>query len=280
MELINVEQYAAGRRRSVLIVESADRNRRFLTTLLKEFEYEPYAVSTAKDGLEAALLINPALIVISGQIDAECNAVGFIKEFKAANPECTASLVVLIAKADPAFEGECLRAGALTCLCAPVTFENFYRVIQMAIEAVPRMTIRISTNLPAAINGSRKDELVREISEGGAYVQASTLLPLDTKLSIRIKLPDSVISCDAVVIYVKRSDGNANGRSGMGLHFERISDEDQRRIRLFIRSEMSKDIMVMPSKNKWDHLSRPVLLGTCVQRHGLLSPFLRTSLFL
>lgn len=242
MELKNIEKYNADRRRFVLIVDSSDRRRRFLSTLLKHFDYNAYAVSTAEEAVEVATVIGPVLIVTAGQIDADYNAVQFIRLFRSANPECTSPFIVLIAKSDPAFERECLSAGALTCLHAPITFENFYRVIQIAIEPIPRMTIRITTNLPAAINGKRKDEYVQEISENGAYLLTSTPYPLGTRLPVRFKLSDCMVSVDAVVIYSKRSVEDRSGRTGMGLQFERISEEDQKRIRLFIRSEMTKGI--------------------------------------
>jgi CheY-like chemotaxis protein len=246
MELKNIEQHNAGRRRFVLIVDSSDRSSRLLNTLLKQFDYHVYAVGTAEEAVEVATVIEPVLIVTAGQINADSTAVQLIRSFRAANPECTAPFIVLIAKSDPAFERDCLSAGALTCLHAPVTFENFYRVIQIAIERIPRMTIRISTNLPATINGARKDECVQEISENGAYVLTGTLHPLGTRLPVKIELSDCVVSADAVVIYAKRSDEDTKGGTGMGLQFEQISEEDQKRIRLFIRREMTKGINSIP----------------------------------
>ena len=241
MALNNIETCTAARGRFVLVVDSNERNQRFVTALLNRFAYEPHAVGTADEALELATVINPVLIV-AGQLDDEHDAPGLIQSFRSANPTCTAPFIVLIAKPDPAFEMNCLRAGALSCLRAPVTFENFYRVIQVAIEPIPRMTIRISTDLPAAINGARKDECVQDISEDGSYILASALHPRDTKLSVRIKLSDCVVSAEAVVIYAKQPDKDRNSRSGMGLRFLRISEEDQKRIRLFIRSEISKGI--------------------------------------
>jgi CheY-like chemotaxis protein len=243
MELVNIEKYTAVRRRFVLVVDGSDRSRHFLSTLLKHFDYEPYAVGTKEEAVEVATVIGPVLIVAAGQIDDDCSAVQLIRSFRSANPECTAPFIVLTAGSEPAFERECLGAGALTCLHAPVTFENFYRVIQIAIEPIPRMTIRISTDLPAAVNGKRKDESVRELSEGGAYLLTGSLHPRGTRLPVKIKLPTGVVSVDAAVIYAKKSDEDTKGRTGMGLQFERISEEDQKHIRLFIRSEMSKGIM-------------------------------------
>lgn len=246
MELKNIEEYTAGRSRFVLIVDSSDRSRRTLSTLLKQFDYEAYAVGTAREAVEIAGVIRPVLIVTAGQIDADYDAVRLIRLFKSADPEGITPVIVLMAKSDPAFERDCLNAGALICLHAPVTFENFYRVIQVAIEPIPRMTIRISTNLPATINGKRTDECVQEISENGAYLLTSSLHPRGTQLPVTIELSDGVVSADAVVIYTKRADENTKERTGLGLQFVRITEEDQKRIRLFIRREMAKGINPTP----------------------------------
>jgi CheY-like chemotaxis protein len=237
MPLKNIEDHNAARRRFILVADSNARNLQHLTTLLKRLEYDVYAVRTAEEVLDLAAVVRPVLIVTARQLNAGHTALELIRAVKSANPACTAPVIVHIAKPDAAFERECLSAGALVCLHAPVTVENFYRVIQVAIEPIPRMTIRISADLPATINGARTDECVRALSEKGAYIQTSRLYPLNTRITVRIKLSGSMVSADAVVIY-----SNRTGHSGMGLQFTQISPQDQQRIRMFIRSELFKGV--------------------------------------
>lgn len=246
MALKNIETCAAERRRFVLVVDGSERGLKLITSLLKRFEYEVCPVGTVKDALEIGGTVSPVLIVAARKLDGENDALGFLRAFKEANPFCTSPFIVLLAKPDPEFERDCLTAGAAVCLRAPVTIENFYRIIQVAIEPVPRMNIRISADLPAAIEGARKDETVRAISENGAFVATTTLRPLKTRMPIKIKLPDSIVSADAEVIYSKAAGDDRKGQSGLGLQFVKISDEDQKRIRMFIRSEMSRGIAPLP----------------------------------
>jgi len=202
------------------------------------------AVKSAAESMDIVSVVCPALIVIGHKPEAGNDAVEAMASIKLANPDCKAPIIVVASRPEPAFERECLASGAVTCLHAPVTFENFYRVIQVAIEPIPRMTIRISTNLPAAVNGKRTDESIQDLSENGAYILTGDLQPLNTRIPVRIKLADCVVSADARVIYAKKSLSDT-ARSGMGLFFERISEEDQKRIRLFIRSEISKDLQLL-----------------------------------
>lgn len=239
MALQNIEKFNSDRRRFVLIVDSSDRNQRFVSSLLNRFDYKPYAVKTVREAREIAGVISPVLILSARQLDDGNDAIALIRSFPADNQDCKTPIIVLMTGPDPAFERDCLNAGAVTCLHAPIALENFYRVIQVAIEPVPRMTIRISTNLPASINGARNDECVQDISENGAYILTSRPYPLNTKLPVRIRLADCMVTAEAVVIYARESN-NGRVRAGMGLQFVRISEEDQQRIRLFIRSEMAK----------------------------------------
>jgi CheY-like chemotaxis protein len=245
--LKNIETYTANRRRFVLVVDSNERNQRFLYTLLNRFAYEAYAVKTVREAVEIALVIRPVLIITASKLDGDNDALTLITSFTSANPENTAPFIVLTAKPDPAFERDCLNAGAIVCLRAPVTFENFYRVIQVAIEPIPRMTIRISTNLPAILNDARSDECVQDISENGAYILTSTPYSLNTKLRVRIALPAGEVSADARVLYSKRTGDARNDQAGIGLYFVRISEEDQQRIRLFIRNEMIRGATALRS---------------------------------
>lgn len=240
MALKNIEECTADRSRFVLVVDGSDRNRQFLSTLLTRFEYSVLAVKTVQETLEILGTFSPVLIIAARMLDGGNDAVGLMRSIRSADPKFTTPVIVLNARPDPEFERACLEAGALTYLRAPVTIENFYRVIQVAIEPMPRMSLRVNTNLPVMISGTRKDERAQCISENGAYILTSSPYPRNTKLPVRIKLSECLISADAVVLYVKKSDGN--GQSGMGLLFERISPEDQQRIRLFIREEMTKTV--------------------------------------
>jgi len=247
MALNNIEKLNSDRRRFVLIVDGSERNQRFLSSLLNRFDYKPYAVKSLRDARAIATVISPLLILTARNLDDGNDAIALIRSFRSDAVDGNAPIIVLTTRPDPAFERDCLNAGAVTCLRAPIALENFYRVIQVAIEPVPRMTIRISTNLPVSINGARSDECVQDISENGAYVLTSRPYPLNTKLPVRIRLSDCMVTADAVVIYVRQS-GNGSNKSGMGLQFARISDEDQQRIRVFIRNEMAQGIQPLGAR--------------------------------
>lgn len=243
MALKDIKACNAARRRYILVVDPNARNQKLLTTLLKRFEYEVCMARTAAEALEVATVVSPILIVMARQLDGQHTALELIKAYKKVAPPSPAVFIVLTTRPDPAFEKACLSAGALVCLRSPVSLENFYRVIQVAVEPVPRMNIRISANLPAAISGAPVDDRVQAISENGAYILTRALYPLKTRVPVQIKLPDGIVTAEGMVLYANAAGYGPGGRSGLGLQFVRISPQDQQRIRRFIRTEMTRGVV-------------------------------------
>jgi hypothetical protein len=69
---------------------------------------------------------------------------------------------------------------------------------------------------------------------------------LKTTIPLKFKVAGKMISAVGQVIYAHRQGNQTNFRPGMGLQFVRISDQDQERIRLFIREEVRKGISASP----------------------------------
>ncbi len=244
MALFNIDTHTASRRRFVLVVDSRPANLLYASTLLQRFEYNVCPARTAGEALEAASIITPILIVTAQNLDdmPGCELIGKLKQ---AGSTRAVSIIVLTRKTDPENERACLAAGAVICLPAHTPVEDLYRVIQMAVEPVPRMNLRINTQLPVTINSNAlngdKGGCARALSENGVYVRTSKPYPLKTILPVQIHLVDTTLSVEAEVIYT-RKPGNAQNQLDMGLQFVRISRDDQLRIRRFIRDEITKGI--------------------------------------
>lgn len=238
-----VESSNASQRKFQLVVDNNKTNSLALKALLKQFRYKVWSVNSAAEALELSDIVMPALVIV-GQIE-DMTQVDFIKELRQVAPSGTASVLV-ISRKDAIDERACLSAGAVTCLKLPLNVETLYRTIQVAIEPVPRMNLRISTKLPVLIDDKtvncREGKFATELSENGLFFLTPDPCPLNTKIPIRFKVAGKILSADAVVIYSHKQGNGTNFRPGMGLHFVRISDQDQEHIRLFIREEVRKGI--------------------------------------
>jgi CheY-like chemotaxis protein len=236
-------------RKFLLVVDCNKSNASGLKTLLKQFRYKVWSVNTAAEALELSDIVMPALVIV-GQIEDMTQA-DFIGEFKRLASSGDASILVVTRGKDTVNERACLSAGAVTCLKLPLHVETLYRTIQVAIEPVPRMNLRINTKFLVIIDdkttNSREQKFATALSESGLYVLTPNPWPLNTKIPLRFKVAETIFSAEAVVIYAHKPGNKLNFRPGMGLQFIRISDHDQEQIRLFIREEVRKGISSAPS---------------------------------
>ncbi len=101
----------------------------------------------------------------------------------------------------------------------------------------PRFLARI-----AIFNGPSLKELVTDysvnVSSGGLFIETAKLLPVDTLLMVKFKLPDmdSVIACKSRVAWLNdpASLKKPSLPPGMGIQFIDLSLDDMHAIRHFI----------------------------------------------
>jgi len=245
MAPFNIVTHTASHRRFVLVVDSRPASLLYTATLLKRFEYNVCPAHTAGEALETASIITPILIITAQHLD-DMPGSELIGKLKQTDSTRAVSTIVLTRKADPENERACLAAGAITCLSARTPIEDLYRVIQMAVEPIPRMNLRINTKLPVTINSNAVDcdegGCAQVLSENGAYIRTSKPYPLKTRLPVQIHLADTQLTVEAEVIYTRKPGNEPEPRVGMGLQFVQISLGDQLRIRKFIRDEITKGI--------------------------------------
>lgn len=228
----------------LLVVDNNKASSSGLKALLKEFRYKVWTVATAAEALELIDIVMPALVIV-GQIE-DMTQVDLTKEVRQAAPQGTASVLVVTSGRDAAHDRACLAAGAVTCLKIPLNVETLYRTIQVAIESVPRMNLRLNTNFPVFIEDKtmpcREGKFATALSESGMFLLTPDPCPLNTKIPLKFKVAGRILSAEAVVIYTHDVGNQSDFEPGMGLQFIRISDQDQEHIRRFIREEVRKAI--------------------------------------
>ena len=76
--------------------------------------------------------------------------------------------------------------------------------------------------------------LTQDISTGGLFVATYELLPVGTKLSIQLEMPDgSELEVQGVVRWLRREATQDSERPGLGIAFTDLSEENLARIRAF-----------------------------------------------
>ena len=99
-----------------------------------------------------------------------------------------------------------------------------------------RKTVRIKVCMAIAFssNGDFLCGDVMDIRCNGVFIMTKTVLPVDTELALRIRLPDDLKIMDIVggVAWVKQASDTS--LAGLGIEFVTISAEDRIRIKRFV----------------------------------------------
>jgi uncharacterized protein (TIGR02266 family) len=98
---------------------------------------------------------------------------------------------------------------------------------------------RIRVDIVAAYScaGSYTFGIVKNISRSGLFLESRKLLPVDTELSLRMRLPDEQqkTAVEARVVWSKRATQLCP--AGMGMEFVRLSLENRKKLCRFIHMQ-------------------------------------------
>ncbi len=83
---------------------------------------------------------------------------------------------------------------------------------------------------------TRTDELLRDLSSGGAYVQSQQVFPIGSILNLRFKVPNvtNFVTCTAIVRNMEVGDG-------LGVQFLDLSGENLRQVEQYIEKTLAHD---------------------------------------
>lgn len=230
----------------VLVVHSDPKNVKYLSTLLRRFQYQSFTTTSGAEALSICSVKLPSLIITGASLK-DMDAPTFIKNMSEASRIASIPFLALTKPGDLQAETRCFEAGALDCLTDPPAVEALFRAIQAIMEPTPRMNIRIRTMQPITLTNFAMDEregaYTLDLSEGGMFVRTLEPAPLNARVSLQLELTGRMIPVEAAVLYRYETTAGPYKEPGMGLGFVRIAPKDQECIRSFIRSELTRGIM-------------------------------------
>jgi hypothetical protein len=174
------------------------------------------------------------------------HGIDLIQRFKM-NPKTSRVPVIAHSKhSDLDVKQRCFDVGAVGCLHRPIDAEALYQAVQVAVERNPRRSMRIRTVQSVKVNnidfGGADGASTLDLSDSGMYLRNTNPVPVNTKLSLRINLNNTVVTTEAVVLYTCMSGEGPYHEPGMGLKFVGIPQKEQQVIRQFIKDEVMRNI--------------------------------------
>ena len=234
-------------KRLIVIVDGEGSHLYYTSMLLQRLEYNIHTAKTAADALEVLNVAEPALVLTEISLPDMAGA-ELLKKLKR-NPQThKVPVMILTASKDQAVKSACLEEGCAAYFHKPVDPDVLYAAIQKATETVPRQYIRLQTCLNVMVGDEKRAassviaDYITALSEQGMFISTSLPKPVGLQIPITIFLEDAKIKVEGMVLYsFKREEGPLK-TAGMGIKFVRISQEDQRLIKIFIKKAITKGL--------------------------------------
>ena len=232
-------------RRSIVVAGGNTRNMLAVSLLLRRFGYEVLTADTAAQAQEHLSGKQPAL-VISDLTLPDMHGVDFLQDHRQLKGAGAIPMIFMVFPGDSAAESRCMGYGAAGCISKPIQAEELYRTVQQAIEARPRTSIRIDTQLPVSVNNLAIENAGGgpdiDLSENGMYVPTANPYPANKQVSVQLHMKERTISTNGSIIYSRSGGGTRVVTPGMGLKFTAIAPQDRDFIRKYIHDEITRDL--------------------------------------
>lgn len=227
---------AAGNKQYVLVVDANVNDRFYTCMLLQRFGYDVFSAQTAEEAIEFITVSPPSAILA----DADLNGSSLYSWLSKDPRFFDIPLVLLSWWPNPALEERAKKGGFSAFLRKPNNVEEFYQIVQIAIEKGPRRNLRIATRLIARLDDAqeRGEGFVTVLSEYGLFFMTLEPRPVNTQVPISFKIKDSLIQLEAVVLYTVSFDEGPYKEPGMGVKFVRISRADREIIANFMLEQL------------------------------------------
>lgn len=216
-----------------------------LSMLLQRFNYRVCTGKSGEEAVELSSVAVPSLVITELDL-SDMSGLDLFHRLRQDPRTASVPLIVVVGSGDAESGTRCVRAGFAAALQKPVAAEELYRVVQRAVEARPRSSIRISARIPVTVDEVPLDcgggECASVLSEHGMYIRTLKPKTANTVVALRFTVNDRPVSAEAVVLYSHRFGEGPFGDAGMGLKFLRIRPVDQEEIRRFVRSEITQGI--------------------------------------
>ncbi len=216
----------------VLVLDDDTDDRFFTCMLLQRFGCAVFTAHSAAEAVEFMTVAPPAAVVAGD--GPNCSEIGRLIRQDARFLDVP---LILLASGAGGDADACIRMQESdVLLLKPIDVEMFYKAVQELIQKGPRRNLRVSVNLPVAVEDAvgKHTGNVTVLSEYGLFFRTLAPMPVGTIVPVRLTLEGGEIRVAAEVLYVTEFYAGPFREPGMGMKFTTIKREDRERIRSFI----------------------------------------------
>jgi CheY-like chemotaxis protein len=233
---MNGNSVAEKNKHYILVVDADIKDRFYTCMLLQRFGYEVFSAQTAEEAIEFITVAPPSAILA----DADLNGSTLFSRLSQDPRFFDIPFIILSWWPNATLEDRAIEGGFSAYIRKPNNVEEFYQIVQIAIEKGPRRNLRIATRLMAKLEDGldRCEGLVTVLSEFGMFFMTLEPRPGHALIPVSFTINERLLRVDALVLYSVSFEEGPYKEPGMGLKFMNISREDREFIAGFMRDQM------------------------------------------
>jgi len=229
----------------LLVVDDMPNLRAIASRFLKKAGYEIIEAENGKEGLEKFLSEKPDAILTDYSMPV-MKGDQMVTEIKKQNAHLP--IVVLSGDAPDEILAKLIRFDNLVILSKPFNLTVFEQALEFALEnrsdyhgPENRKFLRVTTDVPVDIEGYETARM-EDVSIFGVFLQTDQVIPIGTPLNIKFKL-DTDYQLLTVVVWKKDGDPEHGVKSGVGVKFEHLSEDERKAINRYIFKEVKENVV-------------------------------------
>jgi len=151
-------------------------------------------------------------------------------------------VIMVVDSGDNEAESLCRQAGCDAIIHRPVRRHQLLSAARTFLDLVDRQLSRVATRLPvefACPGAEAKTNYSVNLSPGGLFVATDEVMPVDTRLSLRVTFPDrnQALACSGRVAWLNsaaRGYKKPHLPTGMGIQFAQLASEQLNMVKSYL----------------------------------------------
>ena len=243
-ELVSCEVLNLNEVKNLLLVDDTEL---FLAMEKSFLERHDFILHTARSGLEAlekAKIIQPDLILLDLYMpdlsgDQVCSRLKEDPQFH------QIPIIIATSEKNRTTLAKCIEAGCDAIIPKPFSKDVLVRTIQEVLVVAQRQWRRVEVQIPCIVRIEEEElqSMIKNISEGGAFIEISIPLERHSMLDLDFTLPhaDYLVSAQVIVRWAS-SFLRMSANAGMGVEFLTITELERELIRSLVAVQHKKDM--------------------------------------
>lgn len=231
-------------------VLTIDDNQHFLGTLavlLERMQFEVLPVTSTRDALDLARVVQPQVITLSMQMP-EMDSLAFMRALRADADLAEMPVIMITGQREKQQVWEAMSLGCIEVLDKPLEVTRLHQALQRCnlYKEGRRRYLRAPFPRPVEVSCRGEEYQLTSItlSERGIMVRMPNPLPRGAEVSVRFPLPQGgEMQVAGQVIYVRGTANKVGPPPGVAIKFERLTIKDTEQLHALVKELLIGDIL-------------------------------------